>query len=194
MPDTSPTATMSVCESGIRKSWKSPPSSRADANEAATSTPFSRFGQLRRQQRRLHALGELQLLLEPRLVRRDLLVEPRVLDRDGGLARQQRQDLDVALREAVELRTLEVEHADAAILQQHRNRQLRPHVVDDLDVARILRHVRHEHGLAMERGVPDQALAERDLRQRDLFAVLHGDFHLELVASASLRSRMPNVR
>jgi len=44
LPETSPSATTSVCDSGTRKSWKSPPSSRADANDAAMSTPFSRFG------------------------------------------------------------------------------------------------------------------------------------------------------
>ena len=33
----------------------------------------------------------------------------------------------------------------------------------------------------MQRRVADEAFAERDLRQRDLLAVLHGDFHLELV-------------
>ena len=74
------------------------------------------LGQLGRQQRRLHALREADLLLEPHLVRADRLVEPRVLDRDRRLAREQRQDLDVALREGVELRALEIEDADAAIL------------------------------------------------------------------------------
>ena len=54
------------------------------------------------------------------------LVEARVLDRDRRLAGEQRQDFDVALRERVELRALEIEHADAAILQQQRNHQLRP--------------------------------------------------------------------
>ena len=82
------------------------------------------LGQLGRQQRRLDALRETHLLLEPDLVGADGLVEPRVLDGDRRLARQQRQDLDVVLREGVELRALEIEHADAAVLDEQRNDQL----------------------------------------------------------------------
>ena len=183
-----------MLESGSRKSWKSPPSSRAGANCAARSTPFSRFGSCVRQQRRLHALGEPQLLLEPRFVGRHLLVEPRVLDGHRRLARQQREDLDVALGERVELRALEIEDADAAILEQHRDRQLGPHVVDHLDVARILRDVRHEHRLAMERRVADQALAERDLRQRRPSRRTARRLSSRARCVSSLRSRMPKVR
>ena len=112
--------------------------------------------QLGRQQRRLDALREPDLLLEPDLVGADRLVEPRVLDRHGRLAREQREDLDVALAERVELRALEIEDADAAILHHQRNHQLRPRVVDDLDVARVGGHVGHEHRLLVQRGVADQ--------------------------------------
>ena len=114
-------------------------------------------------------------------MRADRLVEPGVLDRDGGLAGQQRQDLHVALVEGVELGAFEIEHADAAILQQQRNHQLRPRVVDDLDVARILRHVRHQHRLLVQRGVADQARSELDPCGRRLIAVADGDLHLELL-------------
>ena len=43
-PDTSPTAITRLFGSGVRKSYRSPPSSRAGAKRAATSTPFMRFG------------------------------------------------------------------------------------------------------------------------------------------------------
>ena len=92
------------------------------------STPFSRFGGRAGSSADLHALREPQLLLEPLFVRAHLLVEPRVLDRDRRLAGEQRQDLDVALAERVELGALEIDDADAAILEQHRNRQLGAHV------------------------------------------------------------------
>jgi hypothetical protein len=55
------------------------------------------LGQFRGQQSRLHAFREAQLTFEARFVRGDLLVQPRVLDGDGGLAREKRQDLDLAL-------------------------------------------------------------------------------------------------
>ena len=69
------------------------------------------------------------------------------------------------LRERVELRALEVEHADAAVLQQQRDDQLRPHVVHDLDVARVGVDVRHEHRFLVQRRVADQALPDLDVRR-----------------------------
>ena len=135
---------------------------------------------LGRQQRDLDALGEAHFLFEPGFVGAQLLVEPRVLDRDGGLAREQRQDLDVPLAEGVELGTLEIDDADAAVLDEHRDRELRAHVGDDLDIARILRHIGDEHRLAMERGVADEALAELDARQIAPLAELERELDLEL--------------
>ena len=139
--------------------------------------PLRRLG---RQQRDLHALREAHFLLQPRLVRAQLLVQPRVLDRHRRLAGEQRQDLDVALAERVELRALEIDDADAAILDEHRDRELGAHVGHDLDVARILRDVRHEHRLAMERRVADDALAEPDARHVALLAEVQRDLDLEL--------------
>ena len=135
----------------------------------------------RRQKRDLHALREPHLFLEPLLVGAYLLVEPSVLDRDRGLTGKQRQDLDVALRERVELGALQIDDADAAVLDQEGNRQLGAHVGNQLDVARVLRHVGDEHRLAMERRVADQPFAQTHARDRHLLAVLHGKLHLELV-------------
>ena len=83
--------------------------------------------QLLRQQRHLHALRQPQFLFEARLAVANRFVEPRVLDRHRRFRGQQRQQLDVLLVERVRLRALEVEHADAAILQQQRHHQLRSH-------------------------------------------------------------------
>ena len=80
--------------------------------------------QLRRQQRHLDTMREPQLLLDPFFVAPYFFVEPRVFDRHRRLAREQRQELLVFLGERIELWTLEVEHAAAAILDQHRDDEL----------------------------------------------------------------------
>ena len=121
--------------------------------------PLRRFGW---QKGDLDALRKTHFLFQPRLVRPQFLVQPRILDRHRRLARQERQDLDVTLGERIELRALEIDDADAAILDEHRDRKLRAHVGDNADVPRILRDIRHEHRFAMERSVSDNALAEAD--------------------------------
>ena len=155
---------------------------------------MSRFGGAGRQQRRLHALREPHLLLEALFVRADLFVQPRVLDRDGRLARQQRQDLDVALAERVELRTLEIDHADAAVLQQQRDGELGPHVRHELDVARILRDVRHEHRLAVQRRVADEPFAEPHVAAPATFSPYCTASFISSSPRSSFSSRMPKVR
>ena len=138
LPDTSPTATTRLFGSGDRKSWKSPPSSRAGANAAATSTPFSRFGSSVGSSAACTRCAKRSSFSSRASFATHRLVEPRVLDRDRRLVGEQRQDLDVPLVERVELRALEVEDADAAVLVEQRHHQLGPHVLDHLDVARIL--------------------------------------------------------
>ena len=87
------------------------------------------------------------------------------------------------LRERRHLGALEVEHADAAILQQQRNHQLGPDVLDGVDVARILRHVVHQHRLLVERGVADEPLAElHRLERARVVAVLDRQLHLQHLA------------
>ena len=71
--------------------------------------------QLGGQQRDLHALREAQLLLEPLFTAPHLLVQPRILDRHGRLAGQQRQQLLVFLGERIQFGALEIEDTDAPI-------------------------------------------------------------------------------
>src|SRR6185312_12962449 len=97
----------------------------------------------------------------------------------GRLTGEQRENLDVFLVEGIELRTLEIEDTNAAILQEQRDRQLRTAVFDHLDVARIDRDVRHEHRLLVQRRVPDDALPQLHAWQIHLVAVPHRAFDLE---------------
>ena len=142
---------------------------------------FEPPGRPRRQERCLHALREANFLFQTHLVGSYLVVQPGVLDGDRGLCREQRQDLHVAFAEGIELGTLEVQHADAAVLQKERDRQLRAHIFDHLDVARIQRHVRNQDDFLVEGGVPDQTLAEPYPRDLHPLPVLHGELDLQLV-------------
>ena len=127
--------------------------------EAAGHLGVTQRGQIGRHQRELDALRESQLLVDPLFSTPDFLVEPRVLDGHRRLAREQRQQLRVLLREGVELGALEVEHADAAILDQHRNDQFGSGVRDEVEVAGILRHVGDEHRLLVQRRPSDETFA-----------------------------------
>ena len=84
------------------------------------------------------------------------------------------------LVERVDLGTLQVEDADATVLHEQRDHQLRSHVVHDLDVARVLRDVRHQHRFLVSGRVPDQPSSQPHLRERGPFAVPHGELHLEI--------------
>ena len=86
----------------------------------------------------------------------------------------------MAFRERVELGALEIEHADAAILQHQRDRQLRPRIVHQLDVAGIERHVGHVHRHLVEGGIADDAVAQLHAGNGDLVAVSHGDLHFQI--------------
>ena len=103
-----------------------------------------------RKERRLDTLREAELLLDALFVAPDLLVQPCVLNRHGGLAGQQRQQLLVILGERVELRAFQIEDTDTALLDQHRNHELGANVLDQVDVARILRDVGDEHRLLVQ--------------------------------------------
>ena len=100
-----------------------PPSSRADANAPARSTPFSRFGGPAGRSA-AWTLWKRASFSSRSCVDRTSSAQPGVLDRDGRLAREQREDLDVALAEGVELGAFQIDDTDAAVLEQERNRQL----------------------------------------------------------------------
>ena len=86
----------------------------------------------------------------------------------------------MGLGERVELGALEIEDADAPILQQQRNRELGLCVVNHFDVTRIDRYVGDDDRLLVKRGVPDKTDAELHAREGHLVAVADCDFHLEL--------------
>ena len=112
----------------------------------------------------LDVARDRQLAVQAHLAPHQLVVEPRVLDRDRHLARERRQHLDVLLVEAVELGRLQVEHADHAVLGDQRDHELGARLRDELEIARVLPHVRHQDGLLGERGGAAEALAERNPR------------------------------
>jgi cellobiose-specific phosphotransferase system component IIA len=62
------------------------------------------------------------------------------------------------------------------------NRQLRSHVGDDVDVARVLRDVGDEDRLAVQRRVAYQPLTQPHSRHFHLLAVLDGELHFEIPA------------
>jgi hypothetical protein len=80
--------------------------------------PFRRSG---RKQRGLDTLRKPQFLFESFFVRADFFVQPGVLNRHCRLAGKQRQNLDIALAEGIELRALQIDDADASVLQQQRD-------------------------------------------------------------------------
>ncbi len=82
---------------------------------------------------------------------------------------------------SVRISALEVEHADAAILEQQRNHQLRPRIVHDFDISIVAGDVRYQHRLLVQRRVADQAVTDLDARDHDLVAVPNGDLHLQLL-------------
>jgi hypothetical protein len=159
----------------------SPPSSRAGSKRPATVNALGRFRRLRGQQRDLDPLGESQLLLNPFFVAPYLFVQPGVVDRDRGLTRQQRQQFFVLLGERVELGALQIEHTEAAILDEHRDHELGSRVVNEIDVARILGHVGDEHGLLVQGRPSDEALTESHVLGFGALAVAHGELHFEVV-------------
>jgi hypothetical protein len=131
------------------------------------------------QERVLDALGEAQLLLEPLFVGADRLVQPRVLDGHGCLARQQRHHLRVVVVEGADVGALEIDDADAPVLDEQRDGQLGTHVLDSRDVPRVLAHIGREDRLLVQRGIPDDALAQPHARQVLDLAVLDRVLHLE---------------
>ena len=83
--------------------------------------------------------------------------------------------------EGAELRALEIEDADAAVLDEQRDHQLRPHVVDHGDVTRVGRDVVDEHDFLVQRRVADQPAADVDRQHVRLLAVLQRHFRLQLL-------------
>ena len=74
--------------------------------------------------------------------------EPRIFDGDGQAAGHQSQNTLLVAREVVDLRALDVEHADRLSLHHERNDHFGPDRIDDVDVPGIFTNVRHAHRAA----------------------------------------------
>ena len=117
----------------------------------------------RGQQGRLHALGKAHFPLQPLLVRRDFLVEPRVLDGHGRLAGQQREHFRVLLRECVELRALEIEDADDFVVRNDGRDHVRARFVARVDVNGIVANVGRNDRRGTQRDAADESFAELEV-------------------------------
>ena len=92
----------------------------------------------------------------------DAFKEARVFDGDGQTAGHQRQNALLIAREVIDLRALDVEHADRLSLHHERNHHLRPNRIDDVDVPGILADVRHANRAARRRSRARDPLSDRD--------------------------------
>jgi hypothetical protein len=66
------------------------------------------------------------------------------------------------LGEVIETPALNIERPDAFAAKHERNRQLRTHIIDSVDVARILRHVAYANRKPGARGRARNPLSDRD--------------------------------
>ncbi len=98
-----------------------------------------------RQQAQLHLSRHLQVLLQPLLLLRDPLVQPRVFNRDRDLRGQRRQRALMVLVEGVRAGMLKLKHADDAVFINKRHDQLRACFRVFHVVASILADVRYMH-------------------------------------------------
>ena len=105
------------------------------------------FRRHRTQKCALDSLGRLQVAFKPCFVPCQLLVKPRVLQRDGEIGGQDGKRLHVVIREVVQLRTFQVQHADDLALVHHRNCQFRARLWIYHHVARIDGHIGNKYWL-----------------------------------------------
>ena len=76
------------------------------------------------------------------------LKQARVFDGDGQTAGHQRHNALLVARKVIDLRALNIEHADRLPFHDQRNDQFGPDRVDDIDIARIFANVGHANGAA----------------------------------------------
>ena len=88
--------------------------------------------------------------------------QARILDGRGQAAREQDENFLLLVREVIDLRALDIEHADHLVLEEQRHGHFGAHRIDGIDVARIRAHVGDANGLARGRGDPGDALADRN--------------------------------
>ena len=116
-----------------------------------------------RQQPELQFARQRQIALQTLLLPGNLLVQPRVLDRNRNLRRQRGQRALVIFGEISAARMLQIEHADHFFLVDQRHRQFRARLRIQQDVARILAHIRNQHRFLALRGISHQSASKRDV-------------------------------
>ena len=90
------------------------------------------------------------------------LKQARVFDGDGQAAGHQRQDALLVAREVIDLRALDVEHADRLPFHDQGNHQLGPDRIDDVDVPGIFADIGHANRAARGRGRARDSLPDRE--------------------------------
>ena len=79
------------------------------------------------------------------------LEKARIFDGRGEAAGEQDENFLLLVREVIDLRALDIEHADDLVLKDQRHGQLGAHRIDGVDVARILAHVGNANRFARGR-------------------------------------------
>ena len=102
-------------------------------------------------------------------------VEPRIVDRRADARRNQPHQRAVVFGIRVDPRGLQVDHAHQFAARRHGDGELGAHRIHRVEIARIVAHIAHQHGLAAGRRRPGNALAHRDGEVADhLVAMSHG--------------------
>src|SRR6516162_4955915 len=121
----------------------------------------------------LNALGSLKIALRASFVFGNLLVEAGIFEGNGEIGGEDGKRLNVLLGEIVELRALEVEHADDLALMQHGNREFRARLRVHKEVALVHGDIGNEYGFTQGCGRTDNAFAGGDAQlSLDALAVL----------------------
>ena len=116
------------------------------------------------QESALNALGGLEIALEASFISRDLFVEAGVFERYGKIGGENGERLHVLVGEVIELRTLEVENADDAVLVHHRNGEFGARFGIHQEIAGIGGDIGNEHRFTKSGGGADDAFAGSDAK------------------------------
>jgi len=95
-------------------------------------------------------------------LRANTLKQSGVLDRHRKTARQQSQDTLLLRREVIRVTALNIKHANTLAAKHQRHRELRPHIIDRVDVPRVFRRVAHTHGVPGSCRRATDPLTQRD--------------------------------
>src|ERR1019366_122811 len=121
------------------------------------------LGTRMRQQAKLQFARQCQIVFQPLLLPRDVLVEARVFNGNRHLRRERGQGTLVILGEITAAGVLQIEDSDDLLLIDQRDRQLRARLRIHSDVALTLGHVRHQDPFLGLRRVSHHSPAKRDV-------------------------------